>query len=87
MLVYNEPTTNADNTPLIDLDHINIYQNRIKYSTTFPVTSPIGGGKNISILINPIFFNHIITLYLTAVDKFGNESMPSKSVQIKVLKK
>jgi hypothetical protein len=81
-LTYDEPTTNADNTPLTDLDHINIYQDSIKLPITSPATAANGGGKAIVVKIITSTTGKVISFYATAVDKTGNESIPSLTVTV-----
>jgi hypothetical protein len=79
-LSYDEPTTNADGTPLTDFDHVNIYQDGIKLSTTSPATSANGGGKSVQVKITINAIGKVVSFFATAVDTSGNESIPSNTV-------
>ena len=80
-----EPTTNKTGTPLVDLGKVSIYSNTIK--TTEATASALTGGG-----IRTISFPHGVgvdqetnfSVYATASDTTGNESLPSTTVSVRV---
>jgi hypothetical protein len=84
---YTEPMTNADATPLIDLDHCNVYAkpasgNEVKFPNV-PASKATGGAAvktNVSVAAGS---NYTITV--TCTDFVGNESARSAGVTLDAL--
>ena len=65
---FTEPSQNTDNSPLTDLDHINVYFSKdaatqlIKLPRTIPALSPNGGGTQTGIAVEvPIAVGEKVT--------------------------
>ncbi len=74
---YHEPSTDK-NGALTDLSHTTVYLNGVKYMD-IPASSPSGGGL-ISTSVDtsfPVDAMTDVTIYVTATDLSGNESVPS----------
>lgn len=92
---YTEPTTNANGTPLIDLDHISVYY-QVNPDLTppgeevkdrdEPASSPTGGAANSVNVTVPVGADQeaFADLWVTAVDDVGNESGPSPKARVQI---
>ena len=83
---YTEPTTNEDGSTLTDLDHTNVYvkvgNGAFVKGANIPASKATGGGV-ISTPVNvtaPAHATTTVSLYATATDTIGNESVPSVTV-------
>lgn len=89
-LHYNEPTTNSDNSPLVDLDHTTVWYDAgagIIKGVDVPATSLTGGGLNVSATVSvPIAVGQEkdVIFWVTAFDKTGNESIRSNTVTVRL---
>lgn len=87
-VMFIEPDTNADGTPLTDLDHTTIYydigQGTVK-ALDIPATAATGGGmiaQQISVSVGDTTVA-TISIWATATDTFTNESDPSATVVVR----
>lgn len=85
-LHYNEPTTNSDNSPLTDLDHVSIYyfaNNVPVLSVNVPATALTGGGTSVTATAPYSVADGIVSIsfYAVAVDTSGNASVRSNIVK------
>lgn len=81
-VIYTEPSTNADGSPLTDLDHCNVYAKptvgtEIKFENV-PASKLAGGAPVRTPITVAGGSNYVITVSCT--DKVGNESKRSVSV-------
>ena len=86
---YDEPTTNADGTPLVDLDKTRIFYNKGQGPVQVaenPASSLKGGGHIVGDVLIPIIDNEElnVTFWTTALDFTGNESIRSQDVLVRV---
>ena len=84
---YVEPSTNADGTPLTDLDHCNVYATpatgaEVKFPNV-AASSPTGGATKTTNITVAKGSNYTITASCT--DLVGNESARSASVTLDAL--
>lgn len=85
-LHYDEPTTNSDNSPLTDLDHVTIYyfaNNVPVRSVDVPATKSTGGGIQVTATAPYSVADGIVSVsfYAVAVDTSGNASVRSNLVK------
>jgi hypothetical protein len=86
---YQEPTTNADATPLNDLAKTNIFYDIGDGPVMARETSAIsvnGGGNVIEKITLPVAQGQIlnVTFWATATDTSGNESIKSQEVSLRI---
>lgn len=83
---YTEPTTNVTGTPLVDLDHTNVFfevpGSPAVRSPNVPASLPTGGGAITTTVTVPIAVNQEadVRFWATATDQSGNESPRSTEV-------
>jgi hypothetical protein len=87
---YDEPTTNADGTPLDDLKETRVYvklpNQAPSVATTVPASRPTGGGHVTTTITIPVAQGTVVAadVWATAVDTSGNESGPSNVVTVRI---
>lgn len=86
---YNEPTANADGSPLVDLDHTSVYVDSGSGPTKvtdIPASSPNGGGAITQRFSAPIANGQEadVSVWATASDRSGNASAPSTVTVIRI---
>jgi hypothetical protein len=85
---YDEPTTNADGSPLNDLGKTRTYlkldNDPFAQNVEVPATSPQGGGHITVEITVPVLpgESRTVTTYVTALDLVGNESVPSAQASL-----
>jgi len=77
---YKEPSTNVNGSPLIDLDHTEIFVDvgaGPAKVMDVPASSPNGGGDVVQILQNPFSEGQegTVTAFSIAVDDNGNQAV------------
>jgi len=86
---YQEPVTNANGTPLVDLALTSIFydkgQGAVK-ALDVPATSPTGGGVISQIIQVPVGDNEEIDVkvWAIAVDLSGLPSLPSDVITVRI---
>jgi len=87
---YKEPTLNKDGSPLADLGETRVYYQAVGKSPAIGLTVPassVHGGQTVSgdVLV-PIVADQEadINFWATALDRTGNESAPSPTIQRRV---
>lgn len=90
-VAYDEPTTNADTTPLMDLQRVDVYYTVAGglpvLGASVPATSPNGGGIGVSTQVVipaaelPADVETLVAFYAIAVDTSGNQSAKSNEPQ------
>ena len=86
-ITWTAPQTNADGTPLTDLDHCNVYATpaagaEVKFPNV-AASSPTGGATKTTTITVAKGSNYTITA--TCTDLVGNESARSASVTLDAL--
>lgn len=82
---YIEPTTNADDSALMDLHHTSIYYDIGDGAVNvvdLPSSLATGGGQIAYSFIVPVVDGQEVdvSLWATATDNNGNESLPSSTI-------
>jgi hypothetical protein len=88
-VTYTEPTQNADNSPIQDLDHTSIYADGGSGANKMldvPASSPNGGGAVIQRISVPVSDGQEadVSIWATAFDGSGNESAQGTVVTIRI---
>lgn len=84
-VTYQEPATNADGSPLSDLDHTTIYHNfggpKVEAARA-PATASVGNGLITRTITIPVGENQEVNvdIWATATDSSGNEGAESARV-------
>lgn len=86
---YDEPTTNADGSPLTDLKETSVYYDvglgAVKIKTN-PAATPSGGKSITNTFVIPVSTGvaAVATLWATATDTSGNESAKSANISVRI---
>jgi hypothetical protein len=88
-VIYNEPTQNADGSPIQDLDHTTIYADGgagPNKMIDVPASSVNGGGLVVQRISSPVADGQEadVTVWATAFDGSGNESAQGTVVTIRI---
>lgn len=88
-VVYEEPTVNADGSPIVDLDHTSVYGDSGSGPSKVadvPATSSTGGGMITQRVTFPVAENQEsnVTIFATATDSTGNEGPRSPEVVVRI---